>query len=174
MASIPKSKVTQVVKEKRSSQISRGVKQGVIKGAVDKVLQQVAGPLADRVTPALHNLHPGLQIADPAVKSLIEFAVLNALAEVLTYGGPALAKTPGVKMSAEDAKAKCEALAHWMRNYSGEKFGEQIAETAVALIPIFKDMIQTTDLSELLSAVDTENNDVVETEAVEHQAILGG
>jgi hypothetical protein len=165
MTKIPTGKIAQVVKEKRSTQIARGLKQGVIKGAVDKVLDQVAGPISDKLTPMLHNLHPNLQIADPAVKALIEFAVLNALAEVLEFSGPALAKAPGVKMSPEDAKEKTQALAQWMRNYSGEKFGEQIAETAAALIPVFANMIQTTDLSSLLEAVESEKEEEVESEA---------
>lgn len=160
MTKIPAGKIAQVVKEKRSTQISRGLKQGVIKGAVDKVLDQVATPIADKLTPMLHNLHPNLQIADPAVKALVEFACLNALAEVLEFSGPALAKAPGVKMTAEEAKGKTQALAQWMRNYSGEKFGEQIAETAAALIPVFANMFQSTDLSSLLDAVESEKEDV--------------
>lgn len=166
MSRIPTGKVSQVVSEKRGAQIARGVKQGLIKGAVDKVLDQVAEPIANKLTPMLHNLHPGLEIADPAVKALIEFAVLNALAEVLQFSGPALAKAPGIKMSADDAREKSAALANWMRNYSGEKFGENLAETAAALIPVFTNIFQTTDLSELFNAVEAEQAEEQIAEAV--------
>lgn len=141
---------------KRTSQISRGIKHGLIKGTVDQVLEQIASPIAEKITPRLHELHPGLHMAGPAVQSLIEFAVLNALAEVLQFGGPAMAKVPGIKMSADEAVAKTQALSRWMRNYSGEKFGEQIAETAAALVPLVAGMLTEVDLSELLSAVDDE------------------
>lgn len=162
MAGIPKEKIVKIVKEKRTSQVSRGVKQGMIKGAVDRVVDQIVTPLADKITPKLHEMHPGLQLADPAVRSLLEFALLNALAEILEVGGPLITKAPGVNMSKEDAVAKTQALALWMRNYSGEKLGEQVVEAAVQLVPLFKDMLSQTDLSDLLSAAEDVSQENVE------------
>lgn len=167
MASIPSSQVTTPdvfdemgpgpVREKRTSQLARGVKHGLIKGTVDQVMDQIAGPIADKIIPRLHELHPGLKVADPAIKSVIELAVLNILAEVLQYGGPVIGKIPGMKMSQEEAIAKTQALSRWMRNHSGEKLGENIAETAAALIPIVAGLLADVDLSELLSAVGEED-----------------
>jgi hypothetical protein len=182
MAEMDRAKVSTVAEEelapdfrtaKRTTQIARGVKYGLIKGTVDQVLEQIASPIAEKITPRLHDLHPGLQVADPAVQSLIEFAVLNALAEVLQFGGPALAKVPGLKMSPEVAVAKSQALAVWMRNYSGEKFGERIAETATALIPLVAGMLTEVNISELLQAVDDDEEEHVDTsiEVEEAQAI---
>lgn len=169
MASIPRDKIDPVsdlgnpdmstMREKRTTQIGRGFKHGLIKGTVDQVLEQIATPIADKLTPRLHELHAGLQIADPAVRSLIEFAVLNALAEIMDFGGANLAKLPGVKMDAEQAKAKTAALARWMRNYSGEKLGEELTATAAALIPMVADMMSEVDVSELLSAVENQEEE---------------
>lgn len=152
MAGIPKEKIVKIgSKEKRTSQVTRGVKQGMIKGTVDRVVDQIVGPIAEKITPKLHEMHPGLQLADPALKALLEFALLNALAEILEVGGPLIAKAPGVSLSKDEAAAKTQALAMWMRNYSGEKLGEQVVEAAVQLIPLFRDMLANTDLSELLN-----------------------
>src|SRR3990172_8441148 len=154
MAGIPKERIVKVVKEKRTSQVARGVKQGMIKSTVDKLVERIVTPLAEKITPKLHEMHPGLQLADPAVTSLLEFALLNALAEILEVSGPLLTKAPGVNMSREEAVAKTQALALWMRNYSGEKLGEQVVEAAIQLVPVFKDMLSQTDLSELLGAAE--------------------
>lgn len=170
MATIPRERIVKVVKEKRTNQVARGMKQGMIKSAVDRVVDQVVGPMADRITPKLHELHPGLQLADPAVKSLLEFALLNALAEILDVAGPLLSKTPGLNMSTDDAVAKCQALALWMRNYSGEKLGEQVVEAAVQLVPLMKDMLSQTDLSELLSAAEEVSHESTEEVAVPQEA----
>lgn len=170
MAGIPKEKIVKIVKEKRTSQVARGMKQGMIKSTVDRVVDQIVTPLADKITPKLHEMHPGLQLADPAVKSLLEFALLNALAEILEVGGPLITKAPGVNLSKEEAIAKTQALALWMRNYSGEKLGEQVVEAAVQLVPLFRDMLSQTDLSELLNAAE----DVSEEESVEEEHTAEG
>lgn len=169
MAGIPKEKIVKIVKEKRTSQVARGVKQGMIKSAVDRVVEQIVGPLSDKITPKLHEMHPGLQLADPAVRSLLEFALLNALAEILEVGGPLITKAPGVSMSRDEAAAKTQALALWMRNYSGEKLGEQVVEAAVQLVPLFRDMLSQTDLSELLNAAEdvSQEHTVEEAQAAE-------
>ena len=166
MASIPKDKIVKLVKEKRTSQVARGLKQGVIKSTVDRVVEPIVAPMVDKIVPKLHELHPGLQLADPAVKSLLEFALLNAIAEILEVAGPLIAKAPGVNMTQDEAVAKTQALALWIRNYSGEKLGEQAVEAAMQLVPLFKDMLSQTDLSDLLSAAE----DVEQPAAVE----LGG
>jgi hypothetical protein len=164
---IPKERIVKVVKEKRTSQVARGVKQGMIKSTVDRVVEQNVTPLADKITPKLHEMHPGMQLADPVIKSVLEFALLNALAEILEVGGPLITKAPGVNMSHDDAVAKTQALALWMRNYSGEKMGEQVVEAAIQIIPLFKDMLSQTDLSELLNAAE----DVSHGQSVEHSAL---
>jgi hypothetical protein len=154
--------ISKVIKEKRTSQLARGVKQGMIKSTVDRVVAPIVQPLADKILPKLRELHPGLQLAEPAVKSLLEFALLNALAEILEVGGPLLTKAPGINLSKEEATAKTQALALWIRNYSGEKLGEQAVEAAMQLIPLFKDMLSQTDLSDLLSAAGDEVNEEAE------------
>ena len=170
MPKIPPELITQFQPEKRTTQIARGMKQGVIKATVEQVLEQVSAPIADKLVPQLHKIHPNIEMMDPAIRSVIDFALLNALAEVLEYGGGSLSKAPGVKMSKEEAEAKCKALALWIRNYSGERFGESIVETASQLVPLFTDMLGNTDLSELLAAVDDEVIEETVTEQFEVDA----
>lgn len=164
MASIPKNKITPVsgngaspedgmssMREKRTTQWGRGFKNGMIKGSIESVLEQVAGPIADIICPKLHELYPKLAVADPAVRAGIEFALLQLFAVILEYGGPHVAKLPGLKMSPEDAEKKCYALAQWIRNFSGEKVGEQLAETAAKLIPMVANVVAEADIGELFS-----------------------
>jgi len=170
MPRIPPEQITQFKPEKRTTQIARGMKQGVIKATVEQVLEQISVPIAEKLIPQLHKIHPNMEMADPAIRSVIDFALLNALAEVLEYGGSALSKAPGVKMSKEEAQEKCKALALWIRNYSGERFGESIVETAAQLVPLFTEMLSNTDLTELLNAVDDEIVEETVTEQFEVDA----
>lgn len=164
MASVPKNKITPLdgkeeavstIREKRTPQWGRGVKNGMIKGSVEAVLEQVAGPIADVVCPKLHDLHPNLEVADPAIRAAIEFALLQLFALVLEYGGPSVAKMPlpGLKLTAAEAEKKCFAVAQWIRNYSGEKVGEQLAETAAKLIPMVAEVVANADVGELFASL---------------------
>jgi hypothetical protein len=74
-----------------------------------------------------------------------------------------------VSLSKEEAVAKTQALALWMRNYSGEKLGEQVVEAAVQLVPLFRDMLSQTDLSDLLNAAD----DVSQEHSVDQELAAG-
>jgi hypothetical protein len=56
-----------------------------------------------------------------------------------------------------------------MRNYSGEKLGEQVVEAAVQLVPLFRDMLSQTDLSDLLNAAD----DVSQEHSVDQELAAG-
>lgn len=160
---IPREKIVKVVKEKRASSISRGFQQGLIKAAVDRVSDKVIGPLTLKLTPKLHEFHPGLKIADPVIGSLLKFGVLQAIAEILDVSGSLLAKMPGSGMTSEEATEKTRALALWIRNYSGEVLGENAVDAAIQLVPMFKDMLGTTDISDLLSAASE-----VESESERH------
>ena len=153
--------VSDIREDTRTTQFTSGIKQGLIKGSVESVLEQIADPLVDKLAPWFHDIHPGLAIADPAIKSAIEFAVLLALAEILQIGGPAIAKVPGIKMSPEEAQAKCLNLAEWMRKFSGEKLGEDLAETAAELVPAFVGMLKEANFGELMSVLDEEDDALV-------------
>jgi hypothetical protein len=166
MAGVPKEKIVKVVKEKRTSQVARGVKQGMLKSTLDRFVDQLITPITDSITPKLHEFHPGLRLADPAVKSLLEFALLNAIAEILDVGGPLIAKAPGISLSKDEASAKAQALSLWIRNYSGEKLGEQAVDAAIQLTPLFKDLLVQTDLGELLNAADLTSEEHVEEKSL--------
>ena len=168
MAKIPVSKIEKITTQtSRSAQIMKGARNGLIKGTVDKVVDQLSGPITQKLQPMLNNLHPGLQMAEPAVAALIRFALLNALAEVLEFGGPALSKLPGVGLDKDEASAKTRALAQWTRNYAGESLGVEVTEAAATLIPMFVDLFKTMDLSEIMGAVSAQTEEVEQQEQLE-------
>lgn len=155
MPRIPPDKVVQKQRENRTSQVARGIKQGVIKKTVEQLTDNITTPMAEKLAPKLASSMDGkLAAATPMLKPVLDFAFLTALAEILEYGGGSLSKVPGVKMSEDEARDKCRALAHWIRTYSGEMFGENIVEAAAEFIPVFANMLSSTDLTELLDAVD--------------------
>lgn len=167
------------MRESRTKQMLRGVKYGVVKGTVDEALGLLATPIAAQITPRLHEIHPGLVLADSAILSLTESAILTVLAIIFEFGGPHIAKVPGLKMSPEDAKAKAEALAGFMRNYAGEKLGEEIANTAAKLVPLVAGMLSDMDLSSLWGAVEVvEEGEAITVPATTvpavHHATVGG
>lgn len=183
MARIPPGKVQPVggespadtsptaMRESRTRQMMRGVKYGVVKGTVDEALGLLATPIAAQIIPRLHEFHPGLALADEAIQALVESAILTVLAIVFEFGGPHISKVPGIKMSPDEAKAKADALAGFMRNYAGEKIGEEIANTAAKLVPLVAGMLADMDLSSVFNAVEViEEGETITVPATSHPA----
>ncbi len=150
-------KLTKIVKEKKPSQVIRGVQKGILNGTTDKLVEVIAGPLTDRILPKLHEIHPGMQLADPAVRSVVEFGIILAIAETLEAAAPMLDRIPGVNMDA----AKASALALWLRTRAGEKLGEETVAAVFELVPLIQGMLGQSDFAALTESF-SEQTEVAE------------
>lgn len=149
----------------RLSQIGEGAKEGVLKTAIDKIVDQFVNPLVDNIQPFLNNLHAGLQMAGPAFKAMAKFGLLIALAEIFDWMGPALARIPGIGMTREQATAKCKTVAAWVRRYAAEAFGKQVTEAVADILPQAVEMFKNTDVMSMLNSLP----DVQEQAVQQHQ-----
>ena len=155
----------------RPKQYADGLKRGLLNETADKLINQFANPVADKLQPILNGLHPGLQMIEDQTKSAISFGMLLALAEIVGASGKIFAKIPGVGLSEAEAVEKCEAFAEYLRTYAGEKMGVSVAELALSAVPMFIEIFQNMDRTELLTALSGQKTEVqTQVEQVEEQA----
>lgn len=154
---------------KRVKQYADGMKRGLLNQTADTLISQFANPVADKLQPILNGLHPGLQMIEDQTKSAISFGMLLALAEIVNVSGKILAKIPGIGLTEKEAEEKCEAFAEYLRTYAGEKMGSSVAELALSAVPMFIEIFQNMDRTELLTALSGQKQEE-QVQQVEEQA----
>lgn len=126
---------TQLVLESRSDSVMKGIKQGAIKAAVDKVVDMISDPISDAILKNLAPDHPAIHILRPATKAVLAFIVSMGIAESAAYFGPMVGKAiPSV--GGDNLEEKSQLLAVWIRQYAGEKVGEQAIKGAIDIVPL--------------------------------------
>lgn len=131
----------QLIEETRKETIARAIKSGALKETLDRLLKNVASPMANALKPLLQKMHPDIDFFDPAINSGLEFATLQAVAEIVSVSGSLATKIPGLGLSEDEALEKTDALARIMRGYSGERLGDSAGQSVVALLPMIKELL---------------------------------
>lgn len=126
---------TQLTPESRLDSFTKGMKQGVIKTAVDKVIDGITEPITSAILKNLAPDSPLTPVLEPAVKAIMSFIVAMGFAEAAAYFGPMAGKAiPSV--GGDNLEEKTQLLAVWIRRYAGEKIGEQAINAAVEIFPL--------------------------------------
>lgn len=154
--------------ETRRAQVMRGVKEGAVKGVVDRMVDTMVGPVSEAIMPKLKQLNLDPTLLEPAVKAALRFMCIMGTAELIDFFGPMTTKI--IPNSNEDVvKDKSMLLAKYMRKYAGERAGEDLVGAAMAVLPMvmtqFAD-IKTEDLVDLLSEDDEAPAKVAEEPAL--------
>lgn len=140
--------------ESRRATVMRGVKEGALKGMVDKLVHTMSDPVCQAIMPKFEATFPGgAHLLEPAVKAALEFALIMGIAELMVFAAPTAAKVMP-SSNPEDMARKGELLATWMRKYAGERVGETLVEAAMAVFPMVMEQfseVKTADLADLLN-----------------------
>lgn len=133
--------VNRNIEENRREQYGSSVRMGGLKEGLEKSIQKVASPLTDALAPFVANVTKS-NMADPAVRLGLEFAVTQMVAELLQAGGHFADQLPGVDLDNEDDVAeKFDAAARAVRGYSAERMGEKASSYAVSFLPLVKKLL---------------------------------
>lgn len=161
--------------EARYISVMRGVKQGALKGMVDKMVDSLAGPISDSIVKNLSEDHPAMKVLEPAVRAALSFIVIMGVAELLLFAAPMAGKAlPNI--SEDDAGEKGQLLARWMREYAGEKVGEEVVDAALHVFPLIMaqfSSVETDDLKLVLNELDEDEiqPDDFSIEVVQEEAL---
>lgn len=139
--------------ETRRAQVMRGVKEGAIKGIVDKAVDGMIGPILAGILPKVEELKLDKGLVEPAVRAALRFAVTMGLAELFSFVGP-MANKIIPNTTEENVAKKADLLAQWMRKYAGERIGEDLIKAAMAVFPLIITQfseIKQEDLMDVLS-----------------------
>lgn len=143
----------------RRAQVMRGLKEGAVKGVMDRMVDTMVGPVCEAIVPKLAGLNLDPALVEPAVKTALRFMCLMGTAELIDFVGPMTIKVMP-NANEENINNKSALLAQYMRKYAGERVGEDLIGAAMAVFPMviaqFAE-IKTDDLAELLGdgTVDT-------------------
>lgn len=121
--------------EARHISVMRGIKQGALKGMVDNLVDSMAGPIAESIMKNLKENHPNMELLEPAVRSALSFIVIMGVAEMINFAAPMAGRTLP-QFTEENAVDKGRMLSQWMREYAGEKVGEQLIEATLQVFPM--------------------------------------
>lgn len=139
--------------DSRKAQVMRGMKEGLIKGVVDKAVDGMTSPIVSAIMPKVDELKLDKNLVEPAVRAALRFAVTMGLAELVDFMAPMAGKV--IPNSTEDdMKRKGVLLAQWMRKYAGERVGEDLINAATAILPLIMEQfsaIKSEDLMDVLS-----------------------
>lgn len=152
-----KVKVSRIEEETRRETVTRGIKHGSLQNTIDKVLDKYGDPFSEKATDVMKKLHPGADVAAPAVDALIKSGLLAITAELAANAKHIGTRIPGFK--AIDAE-KYEGLAAYVRSYAGQRTGTKTADSLFKLAPMLANIISNPQLSELL------NDEALNTKAV--------
>lgn len=134
----------------RASIYVRGMKHGVAKGAVDNFVKMISGPISEAITAKLAPDSPALKILQPAVETFLAFIIIAGTAEAISYLGPMMGQAvPSFGGGGDNVADKSQKLAHFMRNYAGERIGEEMVNVAISIFPLVMEQfsaITSTDL----------------------------
>lgn len=143
------------IEETRKQTLARAVKSGALKESLDRLLTNVAKPISDALKPLLQKMHPDIDFFDPAITTGLEFATLQAVAEIVAVSGSIAGKITDLNLSEGEALEKTDALARIMRGYSGERLGDSAGQSVVAFLPMIKDLLLNASSIGLLGKKDT-------------------
>lgn len=116
--------------QQRMGSFTKGMKAGAIKGALDKAVSPITTPVAEAISAKLAEINPGLQLTAPMVETLMKSIIIMGLAELVDVASPAM------KGHLPLENSKLEAVPEFMREYAGEKFGNEIVELAMKMAPM--------------------------------------
>ncbi len=114
----------------RTGSFAKGMKAGAVKNALDKAVSPITTPVAEAINAKLAEIHPNLQFTAPMVESLMKSAIIMGLAEIVDMAGPAM----GGKLPID--ADRFAAITEFMREYAGEKFGNELVDSAVKFAPV--------------------------------------
>jgi len=122
--------------ENRTNTVMKGVKEGALKGVVDKLVDSISGPVAEAILPKFQEMNPGAtNLLEPAVRAALQFAFMMGIAELMIFAAPLAGKVVP-NSSEEDMQRKSQVLAIWMRKYAGERIGEGLVEATISVFPL--------------------------------------
>lgn len=134
--------------ETRTAVVMRGIKEGALKGGMDKLIDTLAQPIIDKIAPAFKALHPSTEMLEPAVQLIIKFIFMMGIAELTEFTAPMLGKALPAS-NEEDMAKKGKLLALWIRKHAGEKVGQQVVEAALAAFPLIMSHFSEISVSDL-------------------------
>ena len=140
--------------ENRRATVMRGVKEGALKGVVDKMVHTMSDPVCQAILPKFKATFPGgAHLLEPAVKAALEFVFLMGIAELMVFAAPTASKIIP-SSSPDEVSRKGQLLATWMRKYAGERVGEQLVEAAMAVFPMIMDQFSEFNATDVASLLD--------------------
>lgn len=136
--------------ETRAQQYASAVKQGGFKEAIDISVRKVSKPMTKALAPVVGKMTDS-NMSDPIVRAGLEFAVMQAVAEVFFASSHVAHKIPGLGLDEDEAAERMEALSRFMRAYSGERVTDEVAQYAVSYLPVVKKLISDASLAGIFS-----------------------
>lgn len=133
--------------KKKLESFSRGMKSGAVKRAMDKAVSPVTQPVAEAINAKLAELHPNMHLTAPMIETLIQSAIIIGLAEIVDMAGPAL----GGKLPIDGNRIA--VISEFMREYAGEKFGNEIVDSAVKFAPVVLNAFSQFSVEEIQQAL---------------------
>lgn len=115
----------------------KGLKAGSAKRAVDKLTSKISDPVAEILVLKIQAEFPQLVFAVPTIKSLVQAVIIMGVAELFGFASKHAE-------GSESLKDKSIYLEQFLRNYAGQKTGEELVDLVTRLLPIimesFKDL----------------------------------
>lgn len=147
----------------RKAVVMRGMKHGIAKGAVDNFVKMLSGPISEAITSKLAPDSPALKILQPAVEAILAFIIIMGTAEAISYMAPMIGSA-APSLGGENLAEKSGKLVHFMRNYAGERIGEQMIGAAISVFPLVMEQfsaITSADL-DMVNGLDVPGEKLVE------------
>jgi hypothetical protein len=113
------------------TQFTKGMKAGAIKGAVDKAVSPITTPVVESITLKLKEMNPKLELTAPMVDAMAKAVIILGIAELTELASAGFSGKLPIEQD------KIAAISEFMREYAGEKFGNEIVETAFRFAPMF-------------------------------------
>lgn len=166
-----KNDTDETIRPTRRSDVMKGIQQGMVKAAVDQLVDTMAGPVTEAIMKNMSADHPSIEILEPAVKAAIRFCFIMGAAELMDFAAPMAGKYVP-KLSEDKAIRKSRLLSQWMRKYAGERVGEQVVQAAIQVFPLVMSYFSEFDTEQLeLILEDDEPNFMASAPAEEPEKV---
>lgn len=136
--------------EKRRETLGRSIRDGGLKGSIDKTADKYVDPAADKLTEILTKVSPGAKVAKDPTRTLMRAALLTGLAELVDASKGMIGKIPGVKDFGPD---KVEATGKFLRAYAGEQTGARTADGVFALGALVTGALQNNGFASIVNEI---------------------
>jgi len=122
--------------------------------------------VADVINAKLAEINPGMQMTGPMVETLIKSIMIMGMAELVDVASPAIGDRLPIKAD------KLDAISEFMREYAGEKFGNEIVELAIKMVPLVMGAFAQFSVEDIKAATPHSEDEEDEHDDVEEEQIF--